>query len=230
MGIFKKPFLVLFLLITLPAVSHAQVSKIVFTTEPQTVKLREISGTITVQLQDSAGNAYKSTETVDVKFLSSSASGKFLSPSSENVATKTISTGSANKNFRYRDSTEGVFTMTVKATGRTSGNTWSASQVITVAKANDTDVAVKMGEQILDQIASIRTQISGLQQKLAVVAGQEEKQKIAAVGDNEEKDVEKLQLESQTALVVDAMSESKAKPSGIRSWFEILKRFFLRTR
>ena len=120
MGIYKKYFFVT-LLVLLPAVLYAQVAKIVFTTEPQTVKPTEISGTITIQLQDSVGSSYKATETVDVEFQSSSASGEFLSPSSENVVTKTISTGSANKNFRYRDSTNGTFTITIKATGRTSG-------------------------------------------------------------------------------------------------------------
>ena len=134
MGIYRKCFF-LILLVFLPAISHAQVSKIVFTTEPQTVKPGEISATITIQLQDSAGNSYKSTETVDVEFSSSSVTGEFLSPSSENAVTKTISTGSANKNFRYRDSTEGVFTMTVKATGRTSSDIWSVSQAITISNS-----------------------------------------------------------------------------------------------
>ena len=132
MGIYRK-YLFIILLALLPAISHAQVSKVVFTTEPQTVKPSEISGTITIQLQDSAGNSSKATETIDVEFLSSSASGEFLSPSSDNIVTKTISTGSANKNFRYRDSTNGTFTMTVKATGRTSSDIWNANQVITIS-------------------------------------------------------------------------------------------------
>ena len=132
-GIYRKFLLALFLLLMLPVISYAQVSKIVFTTESQTVKPGEVSGTITVQLQDSAGSSYKATETVDVEFLSSSASGEFLSPSSENAVTKTISTGSANKNFRYRDSTKGTFTLTVKATGRTSGEVWNANQIITIS-------------------------------------------------------------------------------------------------
>jgi len=136
-GIYRQYFLVM-LLVLLPAVSYAQVSKIVFTTEPQTVKPSEISGVITIQLQDSAGNSYKATETVDVEFLSTSASGEFLSPSSDNIVTKTISTGSANKNFRYRDSMNGTFIMTVKATGRTSGDIWNANQVIAISDSVST--------------------------------------------------------------------------------------------
>ncbi len=132
MGIYRKYFFVI-LLALLPAISHAQVSKIVFTTEPQTIKPGEVSGAITIQLQDSTGNSSKATETVDVEFSSASASGEFLSPSSDNTVTKTISTGSANKNFRYRDSTNGTFVMTVKATGRVSGDIWDANQVITIS-------------------------------------------------------------------------------------------------
>ena len=154
----NKSFLVLFLLLILPVVSHAQVAKIVFTTEPQTVKPTEISGIITIQLQDSAGSSYKATETVDVEFLSSSVSGEFLSPSSENVVTKTISTGSANKNFRYRDSTNGTFTITIKATGRTSGEIWNANQVITisdsVSTSTSTTTATKTEETITTNSSS----------------------------------------------------------------------------
>ncbi|OHA74555.1 MAG: hypothetical protein A3B28_03230 [Candidatus Wildermuthbacteria bacterium RIFCSPLOWO2_01_FULL_50_46] len=122
----------------LPAISHAQVSKIVFTTEPQVIKPGEISGTITIQLQDSTGSSYQTAETVDVEFLSTSTSGEFLSPNSESTVTKTISMGSANKNFRYRDSMNGTFVMTVKATGRTSGDIWSANQTITISDSAST--------------------------------------------------------------------------------------------
>ncbi|PIP55615.1 MAG: hypothetical protein COX06_02290, partial [Candidatus Zambryskibacteria bacterium CG22_combo_CG10-13_8_21_14_all_42_17] len=92
----------------------------------------EISGTITIQLQDENGNSQQTLETIDIEFLSTSALGEFLSPSSENSVTKTMASGTANKNFRYRDSAEGEFTLTVNATGRDSGDMWSVSQIITV--------------------------------------------------------------------------------------------------
>jgi len=136
-GIYRKYFFII-LLALLPAISHAQVSKIVFTTEPQVIKPGEISGTITIQLQDSTGSSYQTAETVDVEFLSTSTSGEFLSPNSESTVTKTISMGSANKNFRYRDSMNGTFVMTVKATGRTSGDIWSANQTITISDSAST--------------------------------------------------------------------------------------------
>lgn len=97
------------------------------------MKPGDISGTITIQLQDAGGTAAQAAETIDVEFLSNSPTGEFLSPTSENPATKTISTGSANKNFRYRDSSLGSFTLTINAKGRTSGTTWSASQNATIS-------------------------------------------------------------------------------------------------
>jgi hypothetical protein len=133
--IYSQVFLPLFILAFLPALLHAQVSKIVFTNDPQSIKPNEISGIITFQLQDSSGNAYKADETIDIEFLSTSASGEFLSPSSENPVTKTISTGSANKNFRYRDSAQGSFTITISVVGRTSGAKWNKSQNINVSSS-----------------------------------------------------------------------------------------------
>ncbi len=128
-------------LLALPLFASAVVSQISFTTEPQTIKPGEISGTITIQLQDSSSASANSTETVDVAFSSTSATGEFLSPSSENEVTKTISTGSANKNFRYRDSTSGTFTLAVTATGRTSGAVWSVNQAITLSSTSSATVS-----------------------------------------------------------------------------------------
>ncbi|MBX4195714.1 PKD domain-containing protein [Candidatus Parcubacteria bacterium] len=131
-GIFRK-YLPIFVLIFLPLLSYADVSKIVFTTDPQTAKPGEISGTMTIQTQDSSGVSAKVTETVDVEFKSTSATGEFLSPTTESAVSKTISTGSANKNFRYRDASLGSFTITINATGRASGTKWSANQIFNVS-------------------------------------------------------------------------------------------------
>jgi hypothetical protein len=120
------------LMVVLPSVSWAEVSQVVFTTEPQTVKSGEISSTMTIQLQDAGGNSFQAPETIDIEFVSSSASGEFLSPLSDNVVTKTIFIGNANKNFRYRDTANGTFTITIKATGRTSGQVWNANQTIAI--------------------------------------------------------------------------------------------------
>ncbi|MEK7194333.1 MAG: PKD domain-containing protein [Patescibacteria group bacterium] len=127
----KKQILLICALFLIPAFSHAQVAKIVFTTEVQTINPNEISSPLTIQTQDSSGALYKTPETIDLQFLSSSPTGEFLS-STGNAVTKTMSTNTSNRTFYYRDSTEGKFTITVDATGRSSGSKWSANQDIVV--------------------------------------------------------------------------------------------------
>ncbi|KKT56310.1 MAG: Parallel beta-helix repeat protein, partial [Candidatus Wolfebacteria bacterium GW2011_GWA1_44_24] len=133
MNRFPKIFFAFLFLSAIPLISHAQITQIVFTTDPQTIEPGEISDTITIQLQDSDGNSQQTSETIDVEFLSTSTStSEFLSPNSDNPVTTTMASSTANKNFRYRDSAEGEFTLTVNATGRDSGEVWSASQTIVV--------------------------------------------------------------------------------------------------
>lgn len=128
----KKGIVLFLTLLFLPFCTQAQVAQIVFTTDAQTIGPNEISGQMTVQTQDSSGISYQTNETIDLVFTSTSPTGEFLSPSSENTVTTTMANGTANKNFRYRDATEGTFSVTVNATGRTSGNSWNASQDIIV--------------------------------------------------------------------------------------------------
>ncbi len=122
-------FLVLFLIITSSA--EAQVSQFVFITEPQTVPVSTQSGTITVQSQNAGGVSEDITETHDLVFTSTSPTGQFFSTTGNPVST-TMSKNTANKNFLYQDSTLGTYTLTVTATGRTSLQSFSANQQITV--------------------------------------------------------------------------------------------------
>lgn len=131
-GIYRSFLIVLLAL--LPAVLNAQVSSIVFTTDPQTIKPNELSGPLTIQTQDSSGNSYKTPETIDLEFVSTSPAGEFLG-STGNPVTKTMSTNTANRTFYYRDSELGTFTLTVNAKGRTSGTAWSAEQTIIVSES-----------------------------------------------------------------------------------------------
>ena len=126
------------LLALFPSLLFASASKLSFTTNPQTLAPNTISPTLTIQLQDGNGASTPSTETMDISFTSTSPTGSFLSPSSDNPVTTTLSTGSANKNFRYRDTTEGTFTLTVTATGRTSHNVFTANQGIIISLATST--------------------------------------------------------------------------------------------
>src|SRR3989344_3100149 len=132
--IYKKYFFVLAPAFLIPLFTHAQVSKIVFTTEPQTIKPDELSGPLTIQTQDSSGSSYKTPETIDLEFVSTSSTGEFLG-STGNPVTKTMSTNTSNRTFYYKDSGLGTFTLTVNAKGRTSGTTWNAGQVITVSES-----------------------------------------------------------------------------------------------
>ncbi len=111
--------------------AYAEVSKFVFVTEPQSIPTGTSSETITVQAQNADGVSENITETNDIVFTSSSQTGEFLSTTG-NPVTTTMSKNTANKNFLYRDSTPGTYTITVKATGRTSLNSFSASQEIVV--------------------------------------------------------------------------------------------------
>jgi hypothetical protein len=131
-------FLIICSAAVLPLLAMAEVSKISFTTEEQTIKPGAISEPITIQTQDSSGNPFQTPETIDLEFVSSSATGEFLN-SSGNPATKTMSVNTANRTFYYRDSSEGAHTITVNATGRTSLTEWSASQKITVTSGTSSE-------------------------------------------------------------------------------------------
>src|SRR3989338_3342237 len=105
------------------------ITKLVFTSEPITVAPNELSSQITVQLQNSLGASEETAETVDVLCTRSAATGEFLNRAGS-TGTKTMSTGTANKNFYYRDSSAGTHTITIMATGRVSGFSVSTSQSI----------------------------------------------------------------------------------------------------
>lgn len=134
-----KRFLPQLLLLTifslLPIVSFAQVSKIVFTTNPQSVKPGALSLPITIQTQDSAGNLFQTPETIDLEFVSTSATGEFLG-STGNPVTAYMSKNTANKTFYYKDSNEGNFTITINAKVRDGVGEWDASQQISVSSGS----------------------------------------------------------------------------------------------
>ncbi len=134
--IFFFKFLILVILsLVFPVISFAQISKIVFTTEPQIVKPNEVSGKITIQSQDVGGNSFKTPETLDLEFISTSATGEFLNSTGNSVTTY-MSKNTANRSFYYRDSILGNFTITINAKGRESGKKWSANQIITVSDSS----------------------------------------------------------------------------------------------
>ncbi len=130
--IFRKLLLSLALFLVFPTVSFAEISQIVFITESQEIKPNEISEALTFQLQDITGSPFKTPETLDIQFISSSQTGQFLN-NSGNPATTYMSKNTANKTFYYKDSSEGEFIITVNVRGRDTGIELGASQQIKVS-------------------------------------------------------------------------------------------------
>ncbi|MEK7091482.1 MAG: lamin tail domain-containing protein, partial [Patescibacteria group bacterium] len=129
-----KPLLIALTLSFLvwPGIVSAEISKLVFTTDPQTVKPSILSAALTIQTQTADGVKEETSETIDLTFSSDSSSGEFLNPSGSVVA-KTMSKGSANKNFYYRDPSLGTHQLSVTATLRDSRKAFSVGQVIIIS-------------------------------------------------------------------------------------------------
>lgn len=126
-----KKFVLIILLLVINNTTHAEVTKFVFKTDPQTVETDLQSKTITIQSQNSSGEEEDISETMDLVFKSTSSTGQFLSTSGNPVST-TMSKNTANKNFIYQDPTSGTYTITVTATGRMSLKEFSTSQKIII--------------------------------------------------------------------------------------------------
>lgn len=154
------------------------VEKIVFTTDPQTIKPNTLSDPITIQTQDLGSNSFQTSETLDIQFVSSSASGQFLNSSGNSVTTY-MSKNTANKTFYYKDSTEGTFTITVNIRGRDSGLELSASQQIIISNSNNQNISGEVLGAMTSSSSPSSSQVSGssvtnvssLNSQLEIVAG-----------------------------------------------------------
>lgn len=171
------------LFLVFPAASLAQVSQIVFTTDPQSIRPNALSGPITIQTQDTGGNSFQTPETLDLQFISSSGTGEFLN-SAGAPTTAYMSRNTANRTFYYRDATEGTFTITVNVRGRDSGIELEADQQITVSSGgtpgptNDTNssgeiLGATSGTSSNSSLASgsNATYASSLNSRLEILAG-----------------------------------------------------------
>lgn len=173
-----KLFSLLISIIIFPAVCLAEISQVVFITEPQTIRLGELSAAITIQSQDASGGVYQTPETLDLQFISTSGTGQFLN-SSGNAATTYMGKNTANRTFYYKDSSEGTFTITVNVRGRESGIELGTSQEITVssgAAASSGNSADSGGEVLgASSTSSVSggstTYVSSLNSQLEIVAG-----------------------------------------------------------
>ncbi len=123
-------FLFLLLVLVLPQSAFADstlITRIVFTTLPQTIDASTASAVMTVQTQNAGGTSEQiSGGPQSIAFTSSSGTGEFSNANSSACTgsfstapfTLTMSTGTANKNFCYRDATAGTHTLTVNAQGQ----------------------------------------------------------------------------------------------------------------
>ena len=122
----------------LSSVAHADGTRFVFVSEPQTIRTGEISGELKIQMQDTAGAEKKTDETVDLSFSSTSSTGVFLNAAG-NTASTVMAKGTANRTFFYRDASSGTHILTVQAMGRVSGQSWTMSQRMSVVSDTGAD-------------------------------------------------------------------------------------------
>ena len=123
----------------------ATVSKLAFTTTPQTLTAGVVSGAITVQEQDQYGNVTTAAETVNLS-TSNTSTGLFKdnATGSTTIASVTISAGSSTANFKYVDTLASTPTLVAAATGLT-----SAMQTETVIAATATQLVYTTTAQTL---------------------------------------------------------------------------------
>src|SRR5579884_864527 len=88
-----------------------------FTTPIQVLAPNQVSGTITIQLQDGKGNAIKAASNMTINLSSSSSTGKFLDTAGKLLSTPsiTIAAGSSSASFKYEDSQSQSFASTIFA-------------------------------------------------------------------------------------------------------------------
>lgn len=135
------------------AAAASDVSQFVFTTEPQTIKPNEISQKITIQAQDASGESSLITQTACLDLKTTSSAGEFSSSDTNWIPVQrlTMSKSSANRNFYYKDSAQGVYELSVNISFRPEGENsscaswpienwdikWNAKQNITVSSSQN---------------------------------------------------------------------------------------------
>ncbi|MBI3305922.1 DUF5011 domain-containing protein [Candidatus Nomurabacteria bacterium] len=107
------------------------ITQINFTSVPQTIDIDAVSARLTTQTQNAEGTSEQlDTSGMILELSSSSATGVFYNANASSCTTLltepfrlTMSNGSANKNFCYKDSTAGTHTLTITAEGKS----WTAA-------------------------------------------------------------------------------------------------------
>ncbi len=117
------------------------VTQLVFISTSQSIPVGDISTQITVQTQNTSGVSEQISETSDLNLSSTGSGGEFSSNATTwNPVNKlTMSTNTANKNFYYKNSIPGSYTITAHLVGRISGKDWTATQVINIGTTTVSD-------------------------------------------------------------------------------------------
>jgi len=111
--------------------SSINITQINFTSSSQSINVNTVSSVITIQTQNLTKGSEQTDETNYLDLSSNSSTGEFSSSNStwKPVNKLTMSMHSANRNFYYRDSTPGIYTLTVSVEGQ---NWTPATQSITI--------------------------------------------------------------------------------------------------
>ncbi|MEK7669349.1 MAG: PKD domain-containing protein [Patescibacteria group bacterium] len=101
--------------------------------DPLTILPNTFSKQMTVQSQDESG-PIKTIERINLTFESSSPTGQFFTATGNSLDSyKYIGADTTNRNFSYKDSTEGNFTITINAKGKDTAQEWNANQQIIIS-------------------------------------------------------------------------------------------------
>ncbi len=151
------------------------ITQINFTSIEQSINVNTNSDILSIQTQNSLGEKEEISESgTKLNITSSSPTGEFSSNSTDWVSTNILgmNKGWANRNFYYRDSTPGVYIITVSAEGKT----WaSATQEITIEDSSiipdiilpvitligDQNINLKVGDVYIDSGVTASDDIDG---------------------------------------------------------------------
>jgi hypothetical protein len=112
---------------------YAEVTRFIFSTQPQTVLPNTLSKPLSIQSENGTGIPEEVTETTDLVFTSTSQTGEFVNSVGKKVNT-TMSKHTSRRSVYYRDSSTGNHVLTLRATGRTSHKQYTAQQSIFIGK------------------------------------------------------------------------------------------------
>lgn len=133
----------------------SDIYQFVFTTNSQTIKLNQVSETITIQAQDIGSIAISAGKTLCLKVISTSGVGEFSSNSSEWIPVNifTINSNWKSRSFYYKDSSEGNYRIDAQVAFKLDEKTcslmlpnewdvkWNASQNIVVSADSSSSVS-----------------------------------------------------------------------------------------